>query len=248
MTSNKRTFQTNEEDEPSHKIQKTGHNDTIAESYNINILGSGPDNLINDSKNILEACKTANLDLLKVLVARGISVHEKTEDNETCLLIASANGNLDIVKYLLEKGTDINEKAFNGDTSLLLATFDGHFDIVKYLLENGSDINAKSNNGSSCILLASYNGHLDIIKWFVLEKGCSLQDMNIIGTCIMNAARKNHFKCVLWMLSNGASLNENTKLDDNGNIIECESCEDILKRKGKFDELKRIFETKSSKQ
>ena len=49
------------------------------------------------------------------------------------------------------------------------------------------------------------------------------------------------------MLSNGSSLDENTKLDENGNIIECESCADILKEKGKFDELKRIFETKSSK-
>ena len=139
MTSNKRTFQTNEEDEPSHKIQKTGHNDTIAESYNINILGSGPDNLINDSKNILEACKTANLDLLKVLVARGISVHEKTEDNETCLLIASANGNLDIVKYLLENGSDIHEKTNGGHTSLSISSKTGHIDIVKYLIENGSD-------------------------------------------------------------------------------------------------------------
>ena len=37
------------------------------------------------------------------------------------------------------------------------------------------------------------------------------------------------------------------KLDYNENIIECKSCEDILKEKGKFDELKRIFETKSSK-
>ena len=52
---------------------------------------------------------------------------------------------------------------------------------------------------------------------------------------------------VLWMLSNGSSLDENTKLDEDGNIIECKSCADILKRQGKFDELKRIFETKSSK-
>ena len=61
----------------------------------------------------------------------------------------------------------------------------------------------------------------------------------------------DHFECVLWMLSNGSSLDENTKLDtrldENGIIIKCESCADILKRKGKFDELKRIFETKSSK-
>ena len=71
--------------------------------------------------------------------------------------------------------------------------------------------------------------------------------MDTGGTCIMKSAKYNHLECVLWMLSNGSSLDENIKLDENGNIIECESCADILKEKGKFDELKRIFETKSSR-
>ena len=49
------------------------------------------------------------------------------------------------------------------------------------------------------------------------------------------------------MLSNGSAPDANTKLDDDDNLIEGDSRKDILKRKGKFDELKRIFETKSSK-
>ena len=72
--------------------------------------------------------------------------------------------------------------------------------------------------------------------------------MDTGGTCIMKSAKYNHLECVLWMLSNGSSLDEDTKLDVNGNIKVGKSCEDILKQKGKFDELKRIFETKSSKQ
>ena len=100
----------------------------------------------------------------------------------------------------------------------------------------------------NCILLASYSGFLEIIKYLVLEKGCSLKEVSNEGTCIMNAARNDYFECVLWMLSNGSSLDENTKLDKDGNIIECESCEDILKNKGMFFELKRVYETKSSKQ
>ena len=100
----------------------------------------------------------------------------------------------------------------------------------------------------NCILLASYSGFLEIIKYLVLEKGCSLKEVSNEGTCIMNAARNDYFECVLWMLSNGSSLDENTCLFTNGNIIQSKSCADILKRKGKFDELKRIFETKSTKQ
>ena len=52
---------------------------------------------------------------------------------------------------------------------------------------------------------------------------------------------------VLWMLSNGSSLDENTKLDFNGNIIECQSCADILKKKGIFEKVKRMCDTKISK-
>jgi len=130
---------------------------------------------------------------------------------------------------------------------VIQASQQGYIDIVKYLLENGGDINDKNNQGSSCILLASCKSNLEMIKYFVNEKGLSLQEMDTKGTCIMAAARNYQYEYVLWMLSNGSSLDENTKLDEDGNIIECESCADIFKRQGKFDELKRIFETKSSK-
>ena len=197
--------------------------------------------------NILGVCKNGNLDMLKVLVARGVSVKEKNAFGATCLLIACEYGQLEIMKYLLANGSDVHEKDDGGYTNLLIACYKGYLDIFKFLVENGCDVHEKSNDGDSCIALASSKGHLEIIKYLVIEKGCSLQDMDMEGTCIMNAARNDYYECVLWMLSNGSSLDENTRLDENGNIKECESCENILKQKGMFYELKKIFETKSSK-
>ena len=53
--------------------------------------------------------------------------------------------------------------------------------------------------------------------------------------------------CIM-ILSIGSFLDGNTKLDaKKRDKIQCESFEDILKRKGKFDEFKRILETKPSR-
>ena len=71
MTNNKRKFQTNEEDEPPHKSQKIED-----------------DNTLDHSINILEPCKNGNLDLIKILVERGVSLQERNEFGETCLMIA----------------------------------------------------------------------------------------------------------------------------------------------------------------
>ena len=64
----------------------------------------------------------------------------------------------------------------------------------------------------------------------------------------MNAATNRHVDCVVWMLSNGSSLDENTKLRYDGTVINNKySCEDILKNNGLYEKVKRLYSTKSSR-
>lgn len=47
------------------------------------------------------------------------------------------------------------------------------------------------------------------------------------------------------MLSNGSSLDENTKLDYNGNIIKSQSAEEILKQSGLYEEFQIMIASKN---
>ena len=77
-----------------------------------------------------------------------------------------------------------------------------------------------------------------MIQW-LLKQGFSLQDTNIHGTCVMNASICKKTETVVWMLSNGSSISQNT--------IKTTSCENMMKVKGIYQALSRIYKSKSSR-
>lgn len=67
------------------------------------------------------------------------------------------------------------------------------------------------------------------------------------GTCIIEASYSGHVDIVVWMLNNGSSIDENTRLDFRGNVVPTKSCEEVLKEKGLYEEVKSVLTTKSSR-
>ncbi len=58
---------------------------------------------------ILDACRSGDLSLVEdLLLAQGANVHEKDEDDNTPILVASENGHLSIVELLLYNGANLH--------------------------------------------------------------------------------------------------------------------------------------------
>uniref|UniRef100_UPI002609A6A7 ankyrin repeat domain-containing protein n=1 Tax=uncultured Brachyspira sp. TaxID=221953 RepID=UPI002609A6A7 len=108
-------------------------------------------------------CREGDFEMAELLIASGVDVNAKDDDNWTVLMFASINGHLEIVKYLIDKGADINAKSNNNVTALMVASEKGHLEVVKYLIDKGADINAKDEFGNwTALMFASENGHLEV--------------------------------------------------------------------------------------
>ena len=87
------------------------------------------------------AAKKGNMNIVEILLDRGIEINSKTNDGETALHIAASSGNMNIVEILLDRGIDINSKDNDGWTALHWAASNGDMNIVEILLDRGIDIN-----------------------------------------------------------------------------------------------------------
>ena len=69
----------------------------------------------------MRASKNDRLEIVKVLVEKGVKIDLQNRWGNTALMRASDWGRLDIFQYLVENGVNINIKNNDGDTALDLA-------------------------------------------------------------------------------------------------------------------------------
>jgi len=201
---------------------------------------------VTDKKNSLfNACKKGNLKMIQYFVKKGCSLTDTDVHNRTCMFYLLKD--IDALEWLFDNGCPIDTKDNSGYTPILWASRRGFLPAVKWLYSKGASLKDKTPNFDTCLLLASQYGYLDLVQWLV-EQGCLLKEPNTKGTAIMNAASNKHIDIIIWMLSNGSNIEENYKLDSDGNIREAsKSCEEILKYRLIYDKVKSLHTTKSSR-
>jgi uncharacterized protein len=114
---------------------------------------------------LMRAAFAGDLELVKLLLARGADPHIPSSDRETTLAaacgLAFINGyhrqrppaeRLEVVKLMLDLGEDINHADSYGITPLMAAANLGDVNIVRYLIDKGADLGAhdlgKKNDGN----------------------------------------------------------------------------------------------------
>lgn len=114
---------------------------------------------------LMRAAFSADLELVKLLLAYGADPNIISSDRETVLMAAAGTGfingyhrarpaseRLEVVKLLVELGQDVNAADSYGITPLMVAANMGELPIVQYLIEQGADLGAydlgKKNDGA----------------------------------------------------------------------------------------------------
>jgi ankyrin len=113
---------------------------------------------------LMRAAFSADLELVKLLLAHGADPHIQSRDRETTLMAAAGTGfingynrgksaaeRLEVVKLLVELGEDVNAADNYGITPLMVAANMGEIPIIQYLIDQGADLGAydlgKKNDG-----------------------------------------------------------------------------------------------------
>jgi len=133
------------------------------------------------TRSIYYAASVGDIEQVRLHIANGSDVNEKTTFGDTALHYAVRYGREDVVKLLIANGADVNEKNADGDTPLHYAARyaqgpsfpsdagnDAYKDVAELLISAGADVSAKNNYGDLSIQLA-LRGNLSSEKAKVLE-------------------------------------------------------------------------------
>lgn len=98
--------------------------------------------------------KKENIDILKLLISKGIDINYKPNNMYRTLLgIAIENNSIESIKLLVSMGADVNLSSGPSYRSpLILAVNEKNTEVFKYLLDNGADVNYKGSSNNTTVL------------------------------------------------------------------------------------------------
>lgn len=151
------------------------------------------DQLISDLPAPIQALTKQDISAFKAIIEYGGDINARFDfmgmENQTALMLASANYDLPLVTYMIEKGADINCKADNGYTALTCAVMSDDIEKVKYLLNSGSEIDPVNNREHpySPIAMSAVRGTHDIFE-LLLKHKANINWINSDGNSILKIA------------------------------------------------------------
>jgi len=136
-------------------------------------------------------CLESSLDLTKLLIDNGASIHGKDEENASFLSYAIGAGDIDLVQFLLEKGADKNNK----DTNKIMGCFPIHdcedLQMLLLLEKKGFDLNRTCDNGENLLHFAALKNLVELAEYLIANKLTDTNQKNREGKTPLDIAIKH---------------------------------------------------------
>ena len=151
------------------------------------------------------------LDVVELLLSRGVEINVKNLYGETPLDLAVQNGELDIAKFLVEKGADINVTDNRGDTLLHRAAERNQKDLVVFLIDVGADMSVQNNIAETPLGTAVRREYKDIVE-FLISKGADINEITNRGEAVLHrTVRYGRKDMAEFLIEKGADVNIKNK-------------------------------------
>jgi ankyrin repeat protein len=120
--------------------------------------------IINSASPLIRAAIYQQLEVVRVLLAKGALADTKDLSDWTPLIYAARYGQTEMLDLLLEHGASIDMKIeASGLTALMFAVLEDRSDSVRLLLEKGAAADQKRNDGRTALMLAKERGEPEIV-------------------------------------------------------------------------------------
>ncbi|KAF5242785.1 hypothetical protein FANTH_8521 [Fusarium anthophilum] len=155
---------------------------------------------------------TGDIDMVRLLVDRGIDINAPDESGRTPLYLSATIGDVEMVRVLCEGGAVIETTSESGHTPLQVAALKGYTEVVELLLEKGADIEASDNYGGFTPLgIAASMNHAAVTR-LLLGMGAKVEATNLVGhTPLISAAKSGSEAVAKLLLQHGAHVEATDK-------------------------------------
>jgi len=114
------------------------------------------------------AIYNGDLEIVKLLLDRGVNINIQDRYGLTALMIATINKDLETMRLLLDHGVDINIQNRYDLTALMIATINKDLETVRLLLDHGG---IDQSNKHKALIRATDNEDLKIMRLFLDHGG-----------------------------------------------------------------------------
>jgi len=194
----------------------------VVQEYEVTFFGQGayaakvvarPNSNPSLNKELIDASRNGQKDIVEVLLDRGAAVDAKTKEGFTPLYAASGTGHKEVAKVLLDRGAAVDGRCGSGGwTNLIRASENGHKEVVKVLLNRGAAVDGRcSRGGLTPLYVASENGHKEVVR-VLLDRGAAIDaktKKRFTPLCI--ASENGHKEVVEVLVDRGAAVDDKTK-------------------------------------
>ena len=164
---------------------------------------------------LMKASNSADVEMVKMLLARGADINYTNKYGWTALLKALDNRKnwITVTPVLVKSGADVNATLkSNGYTPLRKAigkirkNRDAAVEVIKLLLSKGADANAPyiskdaRYSGETPLMVASRNGYTDVVK-LLLSHGADVNARTKAGKSALNYAQEKGHREIVGLLS-----------------------------------------------
>ena len=174
----------------------------------------------NDRTALMDAALDGYLDIVKLLLSKGVNVDAQDKNKRSALIEAvrgmalgkSGTDRIEIIKALRDKGASLTRDAFH-KTALDYAMSENNQDIFNALT------NYVSQGGTTLLMLAAKNNDAKTTA-LLLRLGANVNKQNMDGmSALMFAAAGGYFDVVRLLLNNGARADLRTSSDYNAAML-----------------------------
>jgi len=104
---------------------------------------------------LMRAAWSGRLDVIELLLARGVRVQQKNLDGNNALWLACVSGRGEVIQRLIDAGIDQNNQNDTGATSLMYAASSGKAAVVRLLLQAGADPHLRNQDDAKAVDMAA---------------------------------------------------------------------------------------------
>jgi len=155
---------------------------------------------------LITAVAARNIEIARLLLAKGALVNCGDYDLRTPVHYANWNADTIMINLLLDHGAVVDTRAIGGASPLIHSSLNNNFGISRFLIGKGADINLQCNSLTVPLYFAVLNNNIDYLN-FLIEAGAEIDIPDFLGrTPLYVAVRDGIVRAADILIRNGASV------------------------------------------